>query len=41
MSEDTTRRLPDDALGQILARFDSMDARMKLARSKLRGIRRG
>jgi hypothetical protein len=26
MGEDTTRRLPDDAPRQILARFDSMDA---------------
>jgi hypothetical protein len=28
MSEDVTQHLPNDALRQILARFDAMDARL-------------
>lgn len=35
MSEDTTRQLPDDALSQILARFDSMDARLMALEDKV------
>ena len=35
MSEDTTRQLPDDALSQILARFDSTDARLTALEDKV------
>lgn len=35
MSEDTTRNLPDDALRQILARFDSLETRMTALEDKV------
>ena len=35
MSEDMTRQLPDDALRQILARFDSLDARLTALEDKV------
>jgi chromosome segregation ATPase len=38
MSEDTTRKLPDDALSQILARFDSMDARFDSLETRMTAL---
>lgn len=35
MSEDTTRQLPNDALGQILARFDSLETRLTTLEEKV------
>lgn len=35
MSGDITRRLPDDALGQILARFDSLETRLTALEDKV------
>jgi chromosome segregation ATPase len=35
MSEDTTRQLPDDGVRLILARFDSMDARLTALEDKV------
>ena len=35
MSEELTRQLPDDILRQILARFDSMDARLTALEDKV------
>ena len=35
MSEETTRRLPDDALSQILARFDSLETRLTALEDKV------
>jgi chromosome segregation ATPase len=35
MSEDTTRQLPDDPLRQILARFDSLEMRMRALEDKV------
>jgi septal ring factor EnvC (AmiA/AmiB activator) len=35
MSEDTTQQLPHDALRQILARFDSLDARLTALEEKV------
>lgn len=35
MSEDMTQHLPDDALRQILARFDSLDARVTALEEKV------
>ncbi len=38
MSEDTTRQLPNDALSQILARFDAMDARFNSLETRLTAL---
>jgi chromosome segregation ATPase len=38
MSEDTTRQLPDDALSQILGRFDSMNARFDSLETRLTAL---
>ena len=35
MSEDVTQHLPNDALRQILARFDSLDARLTALEEKV------
>ena len=35
MSEDRTRQLPNDALGQILARFDSLETRLTTLEDKV------
>src|SRR5215210_4752830 len=38
MSEDRTQQLPDDALRQILARFDLMDARFDSLETRLTAL---
>ena len=35
MSEDTTRQLPDDGIKLLLARFDSLDARLTALEDKV------
>jgi hypothetical protein len=35
MSEETTRQLPDDALRQILTRFDSLETRLTALEEKV------
>ena len=38
MSEDRTQQLPNDALSQILARFDSMDVRFDSLETRLTAL---